>query len=920
MALRQESKIILKGEDKTKKAFQSVRGGIDGIAGSVKAMTGLLAGGAFVLAGKQSLDAADKIQKLSIRLGASTEALSQYRHVAELTGVQFDTLTTSMQRATRRIAEAAATGKGEAAPALKELGLNAQALAALKPEEQFEAIADAMQGVSTQGDKVRLSMKLFDTEGVALLQTMEGGAAAIRQMRGEADALGKTLSRDQVDAAAAANDAIVRLKAGFGGMIDQLAIQLAPLLTGVANMLSSTIPIAVSGATAAIKAIQFAISTFVRNVSALVAEWFEFGASLDFLPDKLQNFYAKVAGGAREIETVVGNLAIEFGDSAGEMIENTKELAFELGEAAQVAEVETTEAFDRLAFTTKGVTDNFKDAAAAHELVNSASQELTNFLNMQGIDTAKEMGDTLKDSADEAKTAWDSLLSLLPSGIRQIAGALGQLGGGFSNAIGGLLFGRAGTPGGGIGPSQGLFGGFFGSGGVPSTAFNALGVGAGVGTATGSLGAGIGSAVGYAAASSFLGGQMVSQLMNAVIPGIGAIIGAVLGRFLEGLFTDTPDPRIALVNTQIDPNGQYANDFTRTSAFGFTIQGQQITETFGRENATAFIDAIQQFDEFVAGFLTPSQIDAARSALLGPGETRTVFTGNISVEEAITQRFQTIVSSLENPLRAFVQQFSGDVETGLEALLTISKVMEMLNADPVEAFEDAMARAGETTVETLVRMGSELDTLASSSFDSIENMQAFGDAIQRFDEFVVQTLFDIANARQAISTTISGTIDNLRFQTLSGDQRFTFLTTRAQDLIGGIGGLNSASAIQNQIGQISGLLTQAFQLASPEEQAALLDNFITQLNKAEADAQARLDIIEGQVREEAQTRHDELVGAINTQAENLAPAVRDGINESNFGTGADMIFRGGQAILTAAGLPVNVQIQYTGFDGEIGGV
>src|SRR5690606_17818998 len=81
-----------------------------------------------------------------------------------------------------------------------------------------------------QGDRVRLAMKLFDSEGVALLQTMKGGAAAIRAYRDEARALGASLSQSAVRGVEAANDSVGRLKTLFTGLRDQTVAGLAPAL------------------------------------------------------------------------------------------------------------------------------------------------------------------------------------------------------------------------------------------------------------------------------------------------------------------------------------------------------------------------------------------------------------------------------------------------------------------------------------------------------------------------------------------------------------------------------------------------------------------------------------------------------------------------------------------------------------------
>lgn len=186
---------------------------------------------------KSMIDANDKLGKLSTRLGASTEALSEYKHVAELSGVTFETLTMGWQRMTRRVAEAA-QGTGEARGALEELGISAVELAKLKPEQQFEVLAEELSKVKTDADRVRLSMKLFDSEGVSLIQTMKGGSAGLREMRGEARNLGLTISGETAAAAEKFNDDLSRMKASMAGAGQSMLSDMMPALTEISGAMA----------------------------------------------------------------------------------------------------------------------------------------------------------------------------------------------------------------------------------------------------------------------------------------------------------------------------------------------------------------------------------------------------------------------------------------------------------------------------------------------------------------------------------------------------------------------------------------------------------------------------------------------------------------------------------------------------------
>lgn len=231
---RQESNYIVnaKFKDTLTKASQKAFKKFEAVAG--KALKAAVAGAAALAAGFTAMAVSilrdsDRIQKLSIRLGVATEALSELKLVAELSGIEFNQLALGMQRMTRRIAEAA-QGMGEAQGALRELNFNAFELAALRPEQQFEVIADALAGVTSQSDRVRLAFKLFDSEGVSVLQTMQNGAAGIREMREEAKRLGLSLSGEQASRIAEFNDQVTLLKAGIRGIVQEIALDnLSPL-------------------------------------------------------------------------------------------------------------------------------------------------------------------------------------------------------------------------------------------------------------------------------------------------------------------------------------------------------------------------------------------------------------------------------------------------------------------------------------------------------------------------------------------------------------------------------------------------------------------------------------------------------------------------------------------------------------------
>jgi hypothetical protein len=200
---------------------------------------------------KQTLDFGDQLAKLKTRLGLSVEAMSGLKFAADQSGVSFQTLTMGLQRMIRRVGEAA-NGTGEAEAALIELGISAKALNQLRPENQFRAIAESLSGVADANDKARLAQKLFDSEGVALLQLMESGAGGIDAYMARANELGVVMSQTTAKGAEEAKNALGEVKARMNAAALETTMNMIPAITDLANAFSDTFP----------KGIQAAVDAF----------------------------------------------------------------------------------------------------------------------------------------------------------------------------------------------------------------------------------------------------------------------------------------------------------------------------------------------------------------------------------------------------------------------------------------------------------------------------------------------------------------------------------------------------------------------------------------------------------------------------------------------------------------------------------
>ena len=236
----------IEGQDATAAAFNSATrnarksaGDMEGsfkraFGGMAKAAATFVSFRALTSAVKETLDFADSLNKAATQAGLTTEAMSELAYAAKLSGVETNQLSAAFRFMQKGLSEAS-QGIGESRLAIKALGLSLDEIRKLKPDEQFELIADRIAMLPDPADRARAAMKMFGDSGAQLLPMMEQGAEGVRKLREEAERLGQSFSKEQLDRLTAAKDAVDQLKASFSGLSVTLVAEVAPALTNFFN-------------------------------------------------------------------------------------------------------------------------------------------------------------------------------------------------------------------------------------------------------------------------------------------------------------------------------------------------------------------------------------------------------------------------------------------------------------------------------------------------------------------------------------------------------------------------------------------------------------------------------------------------------------------------------------------------------------
>lgn len=165
--------------------------GLMGVAFSAQAVIGF--------AGKV-FDTASNIHDMALKLGISAEAVQGFKFAAEQAGSSLDAVGTAITKMNQHLAE----GDKATVGALRAAGLGFHAIRAMKPEDAFLAITDAVARIPDPMEQSRVALALFGKGAAELLPAIKEG------FREAADSATK-MSNETVNSLEAAQDAWTKL-------------------------------------------------------------------------------------------------------------------------------------------------------------------------------------------------------------------------------------------------------------------------------------------------------------------------------------------------------------------------------------------------------------------------------------------------------------------------------------------------------------------------------------------------------------------------------------------------------------------------------------------------------------------------------------------------------------------------------------
>jgi len=267
--------------------------------GKVAAVAGAAVVGAVGLMVKSYVKAGDEVHKMALRTGFSTEKLSELKYAAEISGASLETLEKGVKKMAKTILDASKSGGALATyvRAFEQIGLTAEELIDLSPEDQFDKIARAIANVENPTIRAARAQDIFGRAGTQLLPLFAEGAEGLDKLRKKAHELGLVFDQEAANKAAALNDAITSLKGSVTGVTREIAGALVPTLRILVDT-ATDVMVDVRGETGAMaQSVLGFFKLIVRGVGGLMMAWESFKLIVFKMGEEIIKYFGRLTIG-----------------------------------------------------------------------------------------------------------------------------------------------------------------------------------------------------------------------------------------------------------------------------------------------------------------------------------------------------------------------------------------------------------------------------------------------------------------------------------------------------------------------------------------------------------------------------------------------------------------------------------------------
>lgn len=277
-----------------------------------KVAKGVAIGGAALAAGvavgtkalasgiKATAEYGDNVDKMSQKLGLSSDAYQKWDYVLNLAGTEMSSMTTGLKTLTNQF-QAAKDGNETSVKAFEQLGISMEEAANMSREDLFAAAIEGLQGMSDTTERAALANKLFGKSGQNLTPLFNQTAEQTQEQMDLAERYGMVMPEAAVKASAAFQDSVTTMQMTMTGLKNRMMAEFLPSVTQITDGLGKMFAGDMSGVDDIVAGLEGIGSKIVEMAPKI----FDAGKRL------LGQLLAGFAGNSGEIGEKIGTLVVK---------------------------------------------------------------------------------------------------------------------------------------------------------------------------------------------------------------------------------------------------------------------------------------------------------------------------------------------------------------------------------------------------------------------------------------------------------------------------------------------------------------------------------------------------------------------------------------------------------------------------------
>lgn len=253
------------------KVASGVKTGFKVAATAVGALTaaGTAITGVFVGAANKTAEYGDQVDKMSQKLGLSSDAYQKWGYVINLAGADINSMTAGLKTLTNQV-DNAKNGSADAQERFAKLGISMDELGKMSREEVFEAAISGFQKMEDSTERAALANDLFGKSGQNLTPLFNQSVKQTQEQLEMAEKYGMVMPEAAVKASAAFEDSLTTMDMTFTGLKNRMMGEFLPSMTQVTDGMAKLFAGDMSGADDVAKGIEGIIDKMGEVLPVLV--------------------------------------------------------------------------------------------------------------------------------------------------------------------------------------------------------------------------------------------------------------------------------------------------------------------------------------------------------------------------------------------------------------------------------------------------------------------------------------------------------------------------------------------------------------------------------------------------------------------------------------------------------------------------